>query len=90
MVATCPRIRDDLSDRAARRPFMSNVVHTSRIEIRKHVGAHRTARVEGFDEPFDFGIHGGIKDFYQKKYGTTMPAVEHPATLDYMIAAVAG
>ena len=69
---------------------MSNVVHTSRIEIRKHVGAHRTARVEGCDEPFDFGIHGGIKDFYQKKYGTKMPAVEHPATLDYMIAAVAG
>ena len=69
---------------------MRNVVHTSRIEIRKHAGPHRTARVEGFDEPFDFGIHGGIKGFYQDKYGSEIPGVERPATLDYMIAAVAG
>ena len=26
---------------------MGDVVHTSRIEIRKHAGTHRTARVEG-------------------------------------------
>ena len=69
---------------------MSHVVHTSRIEIRKHAGPHRTARVEGFDEPFDFGVHGGIKHFYQDKYGKPIPGPEHPATLDYMIAAVAG
>lgn len=69
---------------------MSKVVHTSRIEIWKHQGAHRTARVAGFDEPFDFGIHGGIKEFYKNKYGTTVPPKEHPATLDYLIAAVAG
>ncbi len=69
---------------------MGDVVHISRIEIRKHAGPHRTARVEGFEEPFDFGIHGGIKAFYQDKYGKEMPPEEHPATLDYMIAAVAG
>ena len=69
---------------------MGNVVHTSRIEIRKHAGPHRTARVEGFDEPFDFGVHGGIRSFYQDKYGKEIHGAEHPATLDYMIAAVAG
>lgn len=69
---------------------MSNVIHTSRIEILKHEGPHRTARVAGFDEPFDFGIHGGIKEFYKNKYGTKLPPKEHPATLDYLIAAVAG
>ena len=69
---------------------MGDVVHTSRIEIRKHVGPHRTARIEGFGEPIDFGVHGGIKAFYRDKYGREMPPEEHPATLDYMSAAVAG
>ena len=70
--------------------IVSNVVHTSRIEIRKHQGAHRTARVQGFDESFDFGIHGGIMEFYKNKYGAKLPPKERPATLDYLIAAVAG
>jgi hypothetical protein len=69
---------------------MGRVVHTSRIEIRKHAGPHRTARVAGFDEPFHFGIHGGIKTFYRDKYGREMPPEEHPATLDHLIAAVGG
>jgi hypothetical protein len=69
---------------------MPRVVHTSRIEIRKHVGPHRTAHVEGFDEPFHFGVHGGIRTFYQDKYGNEWPPAPYPATLDYMIAAVAG
>lgn len=69
---------------------MGQVAHTSRIEIVKHAGPHRTARVAGFDRWFDFGIHGGIKAFYRDKYGREMPPEEHPATLDYMIAAVAG
>lgn len=69
---------------------MGNIVHTSRIEIRKHAGPHRTARIKGFAEPFDFGIHGGIREFYKDKYGPDLPPEEHPATLDYLIAAVAG
>jgi len=48
------------------------VAHTSRIRIEKHEGSHRTAHVENFDEPLNFGIHGGIKDFYQDKYGTAL------------------
>lgn len=67
-----------------------SVAHTSRIEIRKHKGPHRTALIEGFDQPLDFGIHGGIKHFYQNKYGRELTGPEYPATLDHMIAGVAG
>lgn len=66
------------------------VVHTSHARIQKHEGPHRTARIEHFDEPVHFGIHGGIKHFYQEKYGREITAPEYPATLDYMIAGVAG
>jgi hypothetical protein len=36
-----------------------SVVHTSRIRIEKHAGPHRTAHVESFEEPINFGIQGG-------------------------------
>ena len=67
-----------------------SVVHTSKMKIAKHAGPHRTARLEGFDEPLNFGIHGGIKDFYQDKYGRELSGPEYPATLDHMIAGIAG
>lgn len=67
-----------------------NVVHTCRMQVAKHEGPHRTARVEGFAEPIHFGIHGGIRRFYQEKYGRDLGGPEYPATLDYMIAGVAG
>ena len=70
-------------------PVMS-VVHTSRIEITKRQGPHRTARIEGFDGLLDFGIHGGIRSFYAEKYGREFSGPEFPATLDHMIAGVAG
>ena len=68
---------------------MGNVVHTSRSVIRKHEGPHRTARIEGFDEPFHYGVHGGILAFYKEKYGMKVEK-EYPATLDHIIAGVAG
>jgi hypothetical protein len=68
---------------------MGKVIHTSRSVIRKHTGPHRTAHLEGFVEPFHYGIHGGILEFYRGKYGTAI-GEQHPATLDHMIAAVAG
>lgn len=67
-----------------------SVAHTSRIRIEKHAGPHRSAHIERFDEPINFGIHGGIKQFYQEKYGREITGPEYPATLDHMIAAVAG
>ena len=66
------------------------VAHTSRLQIQKHAGPHRTAHIDGFDKPLDFGIHGGIKHFYQEKYGRKLEGPEYPATLDHMIAGVAG
>lgn len=67
-----------------------SVAHTSRLRVTKHQGPHRTALVEGFDDPIHFGIHGGIKQFYQEKYGREITGPEYPATLDYMIAGIAG
>lgn len=65
-------------------------VHTSRLRVAKHEGPHRTARLEGFDEPIHFGVHGGIRAFYREKYGAELPGPDYPATLDYVIAGVAG
>ena len=65
-------------------------IHTSRIRIEKHEGPHRTAHIENFEDAVHFGIHGGIKQFYQDKFGVEMKGTEYPATLDFMIAGVAG
>jgi len=65
-------------------------VHTSRMVIEKHEGPHRTARIEGFSDVLNFGIHGGIREFYQEKYGREITGPEYPATLDHMIAGIAG
>ena len=67
-----------------------SVAHTSRIRIHKHGGPHRSAYIENFPEPIHFGIHGGIKNFYQEKYGREIRGPEYPATLDHVIAGVAG
>ena len=67
-----------------------SVVHTSRIRIDKHEGPHRSAWIEGFDEPVDFGVHSGIRHFYEGKYGAEIPGPDHPATLDHVIAGVGG
>ena len=68
---------------------MGNVIHTSRSTIYKHKGAHRTARLEGLEEPVNYGMHGGILAFYKSKYGVEVQK-EYPATLDHFVASVAG
>ncbi len=70
--------------------FNMGVVHTSRMRVEKHEGPHRTAHLEGFGEPIHFGIHGGIKHFYGQKYGREISGPNYPATLDHIIAGVAG
>jgi len=62
------------------------VIHTSRLRIAKHEGSHRTAHFECFPEPIHFGIHSGIRQFYQNKYGRELPGPEYPATLDHGVA----
>lgn len=64
---------------------MGNVVHTSRIAITRENGPVRKALIEGFSEPVYYGVHGGIKKFYGVD-----PVVEHAATLDHIVGAVAG
>ena len=66
------------------------VAHTSRMTVTKHQGPHRTAKLAGFEEPIHFGIHGGIRAFYGNKYGKDFSGPEYPATLDHVIAGVAG
>lgn len=64
---------------------MSEVVHTSHIRIVQDVPPVRRAFIEDFKEPFYYGVHGGIAEFY----GAPTKG-EHPATLDHMISAVGG
>ena len=66
------------------------VAYTSSFTIKKHEGSHRTAHLKDFDEPIHFGIHGGIRDFYQNKYGKKLEGPDYPATLDHVVAGVAG
>ena len=63
---------------------MGKVVHTSRINIVREKGPTRKAVIEGFGEPVYYGVHGGIKRFYKVE-----PDIEHAATLDHIVAAVA-
>ena len=64
---------------------MGEVVHTSRIRIVREKGPTRRAMIEGFAEPVRYGVHGGIKKFYN-----VTPEKEYAATLDHIIAATAG
>lgn len=64
-------------------------IATSRSVIRKHKGPHRTAVIAPQEEPVNYGIHGGILSYYKDKYGVEVEK-EYPATLDHMIAAIAG
>lgn len=66
------------------------IVHTSRLRVEKHEGPHRTAHLVGFPEPIHCGVHGGVKHFYGQKYGRAISGPEYPATLDCIIAGVAG
>ena len=64
---------------------MGDIVHTSHIKIVQDVPPVRRAFIEDFEEPFIYGVHGGIAQFYGLK-----PDREYPATLDHMIGAVGG
>ena len=64
---------------------MGQLVHTSHVRVEKIKGPIRHAYIENFRDPIRFGVHGGIKKFYGLE-----PEEEWPATLDHMIAAIAG
>ncbi|HTY21186.1 MAG TPA: hypothetical protein VMC44_06075 [Geobacteraceae bacterium] len=58
-----------------RRNDTGEIVYTSRISIVREKGPTRRAMIEGFEEPIFYGVHGGIKNFYQVE-----PKKEHAAT----------
>lgn len=64
---------------------MGDLIHTSKIRIHQDQPPERRAYIEGFEEPLEFGVHGGIKHFYGME-----PRRDLPATLDHMVAAVGG
>ncbi|MAF33765.1 MAG: hypothetical protein CL941_07435 [Desulfobacter sp.] len=64
---------------------MGQVVHQSQITITREKGPTRKAEIKGFGEPVFYGVHGGIKKFYQVE-----PEEEHAATLDHIVGAVGG
>jgi hypothetical protein len=64
--------------------MMGEIVHTSKSSIVRETGPTRKAMIEGFSEPIYYGVHGGIKKFYNVE-----PEQEHAATLDHMVAATA-
>ena len=64
---------------------MGDFVHTTRIQIVRESGPNRKATIEGFPGEVRYGVHGGIKKFYNVE-----PKEELPATLDHIIGAVGG
>jgi hypothetical protein len=64
---------------------MGTVVHQSQIRITREKGPTRKAWIKGFDRPVYYGVHGGIKRFYNVD-----PEEEHAATLDHVVGAIGG
>jgi hypothetical protein len=64
---------------------MGTIVHQSHITITREKGPTRIAKIKGFSEPVYYGVHGGIKKFYNVD-----PEEEHAATLDHLVGAVGG
>jgi hypothetical protein len=62
---------------------MAEIIHISRITITRDRGPIRIAQIEGFSEPVFYGVHGGIRKFYNVE-----SVEEHPATLDHIIGGV--
>jgi hypothetical protein len=64
---------------------MGELVHTARIKLVQKQRPLREAYIEGFAEPLRFGAHTGYAAFYKLQ-----PAEPLPATIDHLIAALAG
>ncbi len=64
---------------------MGEPVHTSHIKIYQDTRPLRRAYIENFPDPVRYGVHGGIKRFYQME-----PEEDVPSTLDHLIGAVGG
>ncbi len=64
---------------------MGKPIALTNISIEQQKPPHRKAFIEGFSDPFNFGVHGGVKEFYGIE-----PETEYPSTLDHIVAAAGG
>jgi hypothetical protein len=64
---------------------VSKPVELTKITIVQEKPPHRLAYIGEFEEPFDYGVHGGVKHFYGYE-----PETEYPSTLDHIVAAAGG
>ena len=68
---------------------MSESMYISKIKIHQEPDRIRRAYIEGFEEPLIFGVHAGIRKVYGIESESALEH-EHPATLDHLVAALAG
>lgn len=66
---------------------MNDVVYRSEIEIERHKGPLRSAKLPAEQELVWFGVHGAVADHYGVDPDVAEP---HATTLDYIVAAAAG
>ncbi|WP_246941580.1 hypothetical protein [Bacillus pinisoli] len=64
---------------------MSRPIELTKIIITQEKPPHRLAYIGKFAQPIDYGVHGGVQDFYGFK-----PEKEYPSTLDHIVAAAGG
>ncbi|MFB4164942.1 MULTISPECIES: hypothetical protein [Alteribacillus] len=64
---------------------MSDPIALTKITIEQDKPPHRLAYIDGFEEPFHYGVHGGVKEFYGVE-----PETEYPSTLDHIVASAGG
>lgn len=64
---------------------MSKPIELTKITIIQDKPPHRLAYIGKFEEPFHYGVHGGVKAFYGIE-----PETEYPSTLDHIVAAAGG
>ncbi|WP_147805020.1 hypothetical protein [Alkalicoccus halolimnae] len=64
---------------------MTDPIELTKITIEQQEPPHRLAYIDGFEEPFNYGVHGGVKEFYGVD-----PDTKHPSTLDHIVASAAG
>ncbi|GGC95475.1 hypothetical protein GCM10007216_27770 [Thalassobacillus devorans] len=64
---------------------MGKPIEISKIKIIQDERPNRRAYIADFEEPVQYGVHGGVKEFYK-----AVPEEEHPSTLDHIVSAAGG
>jgi hypothetical protein len=64
-----------------------DVIYRSKVEVTRHRGPYRTARVPGEEAEIAFGVHSAIAEHYGLEPDKIDP---HATTIDYVVAAAAG